>query len=185
MNLRSITLALLMFIALRPEQISAQHPDVDWKYFGSSTQPKPGYLFYNSSDLVRTADGHIQVWTKALPQKAVDRVANAKKPLKQILDRVAQKVAGGYSLPYSAYAKITFDQYMALVVCEEIADVADIQPTMRILYEIDCPGRMFRELSIFVNIGGRSGSKDQPSEWKHVAPETNPAAIAKLVCPRT
>jgi len=180
MNLRPVIVALLS-----TGPVSAQHLDVDWKYFGVSSHHEQLLLFYDASGMERTLDGHIRVWAKGLSLKSVNRVLNAKKLPQPLLDRVASKVAAGYRLSYSDYAKVTYDQYLNFVTCEEIADAGDIQPTMRILYDLDCAGRMFRELTIAVDTGGKSGSSDKPREWKHIPPETNTAALAKLVCPRT
>jgi hypothetical protein len=43
---------------------------------------------------------------------------------------------------------------------------------------------MVRELSTWFVIKGQSGSSDEARAWQHIGPETNIAALAKLVCPR-
>jgi hypothetical protein len=44
---------------------------------------------------------------------------------------------------------------------EEISDLGDVSPQSRILYELDCPDRILRELSIDLNISGRTGGSKQ------------------------
>ena len=69
---------------------------------------------------------------------------------------------------------------------EEIANIANIEPSARIFYEIDCSKIMLRELSVqIVNVGGKSGSTHSVSEWHYVAPETNGARLQKLLCEKS
>jgi MoxR-like ATPase len=93
--MRSIAVALLVAVALSPTRTSAQHTDVDWKYFGVSSHREQLLLFYDAGGMERTPDGHIRVWTKGLSLKSVNRVVNAKKLPEALLDRVASKVAAG------------------------------------------------------------------------------------------
>ena len=85
--------------------------------------------------------------------------------------------------PIIATRKMEFDKIADVAGAEEIADNGDIQSYSRILYELNCSEKMLRELSItFIN--DRSGSSDNPRDWKYVAPETNGATLLKILCPR-
>jgi hypothetical protein len=67
---------------------------------------------------------------------------------------------------------------------EETANISHIQLCARILYEINCSERMLRELSISVQTDdGKEGSREKPTEWKHVPPEGNGASLLKILCP--
>jgi hypothetical protein len=76
-------------------------------------------------------------------------------------------------------ADVDFDQATNFSAFEEIADIASIEPSARIFYEIDCA---LRELSVqIVNVGGKSGSTHSVSEWHYLAPETNGARLQKIL----
>jgi len=75
-----------------------------------------------------------------------------------------------------------FDQATNFSAFEEIADIASIEPSARICYEIDCAKIMLRELSVqIVNVGWKSASTHGVSEWHYLAPETNGARLQKIL----
>jgi hypothetical protein len=75
--------------------------------------------------------------------------------------------------------------YPLILGAEEVANRADVKPTTRMLLELDCHGRMLRNLSIWIAEGGDSHSNDTPWEWSHIAPDTNAFTLLKLVCTET
>lgn len=177
-------LLVLLMVSI-VQRASAQSLDVDWKYFGGAVvDGKTVLTFYDEKSLVRPPDGHIEVWTKGLAESEMIRVANAKKVDKAVVDRAAKKVAAGYAIPYAAVTQLTLNQYVDLVMDEDIADYAQIQPVARMLFELDCPGRLFHLLSTELVTGGKRGFSNTPSEWEHVPPETNVSALMKILCPQ-
>jgi hypothetical protein len=101
----------------------------------------------------------------------------------KILENTAAKVAHYYVPPIGTIQAIDTDQIMAITQYEETANIANIQPRAQIFYEINCTDRMLRELSIYiVEATGRSGSCNEPTDWKYVAPERNAASLLKLLC---
>lgn len=171
--------ALICAAALR-----AQQPAADWKYYGSS---KIGddvdiELFYSKRDVKRLPSGHIEVWTKGLSETELEAARNVMDKNKALFDRVVAKFMANYQPPASKLVSLNQDQIIAMTSSEEIANDADIQPQMRVLYEMDCPGKLFRELDTFIVIGGKTESSERASEWHRVAPETNGANLLTLLC---
>jgi hypothetical protein len=178
---RSTALVALAIAVVGP--VFAQASDVDWNYFGGAVIDGKGiYTFYDNNSVVRRPDGHIEVWTKGLAVSDIKRVNS--RPDKALAQRVARKMVDKYVLPYASVTEIDQDQYISILSAEDIADNAIIQPRARILMELDCAGRMYRTLSLYVVHDGRQGFSDTPGDWGHVGPETNVAALEKILCQR-
>ncbi|MBI1213778.1 MAG: hypothetical protein GC190_20145 [Alphaproteobacteria bacterium] len=157
----------------------------DWKFYGGATVAggEPEYLFYDAAGLQHVGT-HVKVWVKGLPSKELEKARDAAD--QGLIDRAAKKLAHYYVPPIARLRNIDQDQAIDIILFEEIADDATIEPRSRILYEIDCPGKMIRDLSVWlVGQHGRPGTRDTPGEWKHIPPETNGAALSTLLCPLT
>jgi hypothetical protein len=119
----------------------------------------------------RRQNGYVEVWIKELPGDDVTRAVNSDSTSKLLIDRAVKKMMANYKLPFAAVRDgIDHDTYVTFVMAEEAANIGDITPTSRILYQIDCPHRMIRDLSVYMVRGGKTISYDQPLEWQHVAP---------------
>jgi len=138
--------------------------------------------FFDLRGAVQGADDHIKVWTKCLQMKDVEAVDVKKEFGGKIVENVADKLVKGYMPPIVAVEDATSGQFADVTTIEEIADVASIQPSARIFYELDCRGAMLRELSIEVVVDGRTGTKHSVSEWKYIAPETNGSRLKRMLC---
>jgi hypothetical protein len=161
----------------------SQTSSVDWKYYGQSTADGvTDECFFDLMGAVQGKDDHIKVWSKCLHKKDVEAVDIKKEFGGKIVEDVADKLVRGYIPPIVAVEDATSDQFVDVTTIEEIADVANIQPSARIFYELDCRGAMLRELSIEVVTGGRTLSKHSASEWKYIAPETNGLRLKKMLC---
>jgi len=154
---------------------------VDWKMYGSADGPS--HCFFDAKGVVKTDDRHMRVWTKCLLEKNLNGVDIEKDFDGRILENAVQKLAGLY-VPPIALVQETIDpkQRMAITAYEEIANIAPIEPQARIFYELDCSDKMIRELTVSLRVDGKSGSTDKPSDWKHVAPETNGNRLLKILC---
>jgi hypothetical protein len=160
----------------------AQETSVDWKEYAFSKLPSGNVgEFYSDGDIRRSPDGHnVKVWVKALDEKELDR---AKDTMSKVnIGRVASKIAHYYIPPISTVQTLTHDQLYDTVMNEQVADEAEIQPRIRVLYELDCAGRLNREISMHINNKGHISSTDTTSEWKHAAPETPMATLQALLC---
>ena len=157
---------------------------VDWKFYGGASVDGASLCFYDANGVVQEPGNQIRVWTKCLPQEALDHVDLEKDFAGKLLENAAQKMLRGYVAPIVAVGEMKFDQMPAVVGYEEIADVDYVKPQSRIFYEIGCSERMIRELSIHIEARGKVGSFDTPRDWQHVAPETNRATLLKILCPK-
>jgi hypothetical protein len=154
--------------------------DVDWKVWGGTEGPPALICFYDANGAVRTPESNIRVWTKCLPAKEFLKVSGGAK--KKIVDLAVQKLKAAYRPPLLSEQNLTSEQIAGITRAEVTANVDVIEPRVRKFIELNCRERMLRSLSSFWNIDGRL-SEDRPSEWKYIAPQTNPATLAKLLCP--
>jgi hypothetical protein len=153
---------------------------VDWKFYGGASVDGLSMCFYDANAVVQEPGNQLQVWTKCLPQEAVDHVDN----LGKMAEDAAQKILHGYVSPIVVAGDMKFEQMADIVAAEEIADADSVKPQARTFYAIGCSERMIRALSIHIEAKGRVGSSDTAGDWKHVAPETNGATLLKILCPK-
>jgi hypothetical protein len=153
---------------------------VDWKLYGAASVDGTSWCFYDANGLVQEPGNQIRVWTKCLPEEAVDDI----KLTDKMAGDAAQKILDGYVPPIVVVGEMKFDQIPAIVPYEEIANAGSVNPQSRIFYEIGCSERLIRQLSFYFEAKGKVGSSDTAGDWKHVAPETNAATLLKILCPK-
>lgn len=165
-------LACLLFAVVAGVSAAlARELEVDWKLYGGvSTDDGHTECFYDAKGVILVPDTHIRVCIKNDFEG-------------KILKNTTEKMLQHYVPPVSAVETANADQVMDIVRYEETANIGDIEPDSRILYELNCPERMVRELSIYVRANGKSGSVNKPSDWKFVPPEGNGARLLKILCP--
>jgi hypothetical protein len=170
--------ALSLFVGTASAQ-----PSTDWRFYGA-TKIGPDEsavdLFYLNNEIRRTPDGHLLVWTKGLALKRL--MDENEKADADRIDRAARKVMTGYVPPIFKGEKHDQDQVVGAISFEEMANEAKIEPTTRILYEIDCATGTSRELSIEIHINGELQSKNEPRPWSHIPPESNGSSLFAAVC---
>ena len=162
--------------------------DVDWKYYGGASVDEPSMCFYDASGVIREPENKIRVWTKCLPQEGINSALLKNMPdgVKIVVD-AQQKVARGYVPPFALVGVADFDTHNGIetvAVAEDIADLDYVKPQARIFYELNCPERAIRELSVHTVVRGRARSSDTPGEWQYVAPETSGSWLLKILCPK-
>jgi hypothetical protein len=164
----------------------AQTGDSDWKLYSAADFGKRGgkvALFFDAAGVIRSDNGHVKVWTKGLPRKALDRAENpASSTAKSILAFAAQRLAHGYQPPFSSVIELDQNALIGITADEATANLAGIEPTTQFLYELDCTNRLVRELSIHLLLDGKIQNQETPSEWQHVPPETAVATLLTLLC---
>jgi hypothetical protein len=170
--------ALCVLLAVLATPAVAQAPSVDWKAYGGAKIDGQSVCFYDANGVVRITDGYPRAWTKCLPQKDMDDEFND-----AIKDATAGKVVASYIPPIASVETLTYEQVLDVMRYEATADLTNIEPTMRIFYELDCHGRMLRELSTYIREHGKEGFDETPKAWKYIAPETNGARLLQMLCP--
>jgi hypothetical protein len=162
--------------------LRAQTKPLDWKLYAvtkvSSDQME---LFYERSQIKHVQTGYVLVWTMKLTAKEIEAARRAMG--KDLIDRVERKVATNYVPPYGRIKELSRDEMIAVTSSEEIANDAEIQLHRRILYELDCPGRMYRERSIYTASDGTTRMPDTTSRWQLLEPHTDAASLTTLLCP--
>jgi hypothetical protein len=156
--------------------------EVDWKMYGAASLDGHEICFYGAMGAALTPAKNVRVWTKCLPQEDLDDIDAEHTFDGQILDHVAKKVSHHYVPPITSVESVDERQLLAIILYEEAADIAGIQPHSSIYYEIDCAQKLLRELSVSISFNGKLDSRQTPSEWKYIPPEGNGARLLSLLC---
>lgn len=127
-------------------------------------------------------NAHVRVWAKCLREKDLDSVDIQKAFGGKILENTAQKVGSKYVPPFATVETVDADQRLTVTQYEVTADIGSLDPQASIFYELDCRGRMIRELSTSFQTGGKRGSSDKPGDWRYIPPEGNGARLLKILC---
>jgi hypothetical protein len=160
----------------------------DWQMYGTGSFASTGLvdkahgdtvLFFDAAGAVRRSDGHIEVWMKALPLTELRAQPAGEQMTKRFIDFSKQKLTGGYVPPLSTVVELDAEQRAFVMLNEAAANLADIKPTVQILFELDCTNRVLRALSMHLR---NHPSDDTASEWQHSPPETPGATLIKILC---
>jgi hypothetical protein len=174
---------ILSILLLVPFEIHAETQSQNWVYYGGAqnVSKQSISLFYSQNSVDRTSIGFIRFWTKGLLDADTDKAAVKKKD--SLITNSARRFAANYLPQIATIEKLTHDQLLSVIVSEEIADNADLEPQSRIFYELDCSGKRMRELSISVrSSNGLWSSDDLEKPFKFIAPETNANRLLRLIC---
>ena len=156
---------------------------VDWKFYGGAeTGDGQTECFFDAAGIAKEPDGVMRIWTKCLLQKDVESVDIKKDYNGQIVTNATRKFLETYIPPLAKVESLDSDVAMNIIAAEQTADIAAIEPVSRILYQVNCSGKMMRELSIYVKSGGKVGFVEKPSNWKYVSPESNGGRLLGILC---
>jgi hypothetical protein len=184
----------MLFSIIAAAACLAQGLSVDWKFYGGANlgddaggaklPDGKGICFYDAKGVVvQKTDGHIRVWTKCLLQKDLDGIDPKTELGGKIVESAAERVAHYYVPPITTVEDtIDYDQSVTIVMYEQTANIGNLRPQSSILYELNCSDQLLRELSIDLQINGKSGSVHKPRDWSYIPPESNAARLAKLMC---
>ena len=128
------------------------------------------------------SDDHMQISVKCLPKREVDAIDKQSETGRNIVESADRKVAHNYVPPFAVAERINADQAMGVTRYELIADIGNIEPSATIYGELNCEGRMMRELSLSVRLNGKISPVNEPHEWMYMSPGSNGAVLLKLVC---
>jgi hypothetical protein len=148
---------------------------IDWKYFGETTHAGAAYHnFFLASRIDRKGD-HAQVWTKEMDAKVLSKVTMGKDGI----ERSAAKLSGGYMPPIAKAQPLSKGQLVDIIMMEEYANEASIDPQVQFLWEFDCRGKVARTLATMVK--GKMPS-DIPTSWMHVPPQSIGDNLMTVIC---
>jgi hypothetical protein len=161
----------------------AQAQGVDWKVYGPEEfDGQESICLYDAGGVVKGPDRRIKVWTKCLSVKDIMAIDNKGDLGKKIAETAADKIAKKYIPPFTMLKEHTSFQLSGVVILEVAANIADIKPQARVLYELNCAERMIRALSIQIRINNELITKDKPHDWVHAPPETNGNSLLLMLC---
>jgi hypothetical protein len=178
----SIGAAVLIPLGLHSPGL-ARGPISDWKFYGGVSSPNgQSWCFYDARSVVRQPAGLLQVAAKCLPQADIDDVDIKTDFGGAIAREVAQKRRNRYMPPYALAETLDRAQAVDITRLEGIADIADVEPRVRLSYELDCTKHMARPLSLYVKVNGKVRTVDKPADWKPITPRENSIRLAKILC---
>jgi hypothetical protein len=159
----------------------------DWKFYGGISSPNgQTWCFYDARNIAREPAGPMQVAAKCLPQTDMDDVDVATDFGGAIARNVARKRHSRYTPPYALAEALDRAQAADITRLEEIADLADVEPRVRISYELDCTKHLVRPLNLYVKVNGKVRTVDKPGDWKPISPRENSIRLSRILCrPRT
>lgn len=180
-----LKVAITIVVAVSPaSMLLADQPKHDWKYLGSTGNENDlTHFFFLPSEAQKLADNHLQVWTKQIGDKKLESAYSSISKHKDLVEQAATKVAAYYIPPVAVNENLTTDRITDIIAFEVIADSQLVRPDITILYELDCSGRQYRELSIArIKKNDEVDTWEGPAAWKHAAPDTVIDELFLLEC---
>jgi hypothetical protein len=155
----------------------------DWKFYGGVSSPNgQTWCFYDARSVSREPAGLMQVAAKCLPQADMDDVDVDTDFGGAIARNAARKRRSHYMPPYAMAESLDRAQAADITRLEEIADIADIEPRVRISYELDCTKHQVRRLNLYVKVNGKVRTVDKPSDWAPISPRENSIRLSRILC---
>jgi hypothetical protein len=174
--------AVLVTVAYR-SAVQARGVSQDWKFYGGVSSPNgQSWCFYDARSVALEPAGHVQVAAKCLPQSDMDDIDVETAFGGAIARNVARKRHGRYMPPYAMAERLDRAQAADIARLEEIADIANVEPRVRISYELDCTKHLARQLNFYVKVNGRIRTVDKPGEWKPISPRENSIRLSRILC---
>lgn len=174
--------SVLVAVAYR-SAVQARAPGQDWKFYGGVSSPNgQAWCFYDARSVAREPAGHVQVAAKCLPQTDMDDIDVETEFGGVIARNVARKRRSHYMPPYAMAETLDRAQAADIARLEEIADIADVEPRVRISYELDCTKHLARQLNLYVKVNGKVRTVDKPGDWKAISPRENSVRLFRILC---
>jgi hypothetical protein len=155
----------------------------DWKFYGGVSSPNgQSWCFYDARSVALEPGGPMRVAAKCLPQTDMDDVDTTHDFGGAIARNVARKRRDHYMPPYARAETLSRAEIADIARLEEIADIADVKPRVRISYELDCTKHLARQLNLFVEVNGKTRTVDKPGDWKPISPRENSIRLSRILC---
>ena len=131
---------------------------------------------------VESSQPTVRVWTKCLRKSDFEAFDWDHEPGSRL---VYESIARGtsYVPPAVALGEAPKKDTGIITTYEAVANADLFKPQARLLWELNCEATTSRFLSItFFEKDGPTKSHQQPTEWEHIAPESNANMIYRIVC---
>jgi hypothetical protein len=195
--MRTIVASLALMAATAA--VVGQTAATDWKYYGSAEARQMGegfgkipatYIFFDAKGIRQMPDHHLNLWAKSLPKAEVDALTSAIATDPALGAAFTERIQSKYIPPFAAATGASPEKdkkgYISFVFWEAVANTKNMQPTSRILYDIDCAQRRIRSLSLqlYTDKTPPEGlSSNEAGDWDYAAPDTNAGYLMAIVCP--
>ena len=175
--------SVLVCVAYR-SPVQARTIIQDWKFYGGVSSPNgQTWCFYDARSVARDAGGVVQVAAKCLPQTDMDDVNVDTDFGGAIARNTARKRRSHYMPPYAMAESLDRAQAADIARLEEIADIADVEPRVRISYELDCTKHLVRRMNLYVKVNGKVvRTVDKPGDWTPISPRENSIRLSRILC---
>jgi hypothetical protein len=163
--------------------VQARTVSQDWKFYGGVSSPNgQTWCFYDARSVAREPAGLLQVAARCFPQADMDDVDVETDFGGAIARNVARKRRSHYAPPYAMAETLDRAQAADIARLEEIADLANVEPRVRITYELDCTKHLVRPLNLYVKVNGKVRTVDKPGDWKPISPRENSIRLSRILC---
>jgi hypothetical protein len=163
--------------------VQARAVSQDWKFYGGVSSPNgQSWCFFDARSVAREPAGLVQVAAKCLPQSDMDDIDIQTDFGGAIARNVARKRHSHYMPPYATAESLDRAQAADIARLEEIADIADVEPRVRISYELDCTKHVARRMNLYVKVNGKARTVDKPGDWKPISPRENSIRLSRILC---
>jgi hypothetical protein len=174
--------SVLVSVAYQSE-VQAKASSQDWKFYGGVSSPNgQTWCFYDARSVAREPAGLVQVAAKCLPQADMDDIDITTDFGGAIARNAARKRHVHYMPPYALAESLDRAQAADIARLEEIADIADVEPRVRISYELDCSKHLVRRLNLYVKVNGKVRTVERPADWKPISPSENSIRLSRILC---
>jgi len=158
----------------------------NWKYAGSIVLEKESghaLAFFDADNIQYLSNRNVTVWVRTIDKSEIDRLVSKEK---KITATAAEKVTKTYYPPFflsNPDPDPSVDTYIEMIEWEEAANHADIRPSARLLYEINCKERMIQAISaITYKSDGTTTFTSDFDQWSAIHQESTGDALRKILC---
>jgi hypothetical protein len=158
----------------------------NWKYAGIASLEKDSphaLAFFDADNIQYLPNGDVTVWVKTIDASEINRRVAGEKELAK---KATEKMAKSYYPPYfmlNPDPDPGIDTYIEMIEWEEAANVSDIRPRARILYEINCRERRIQTLSaVTYKSDGTTTFTSDFDKWSDIVPESTGDTLRRIVC---
>jgi hypothetical protein len=162
----------------------AKAQGTDWKFYGSSDLSKSENViaFYDAESIERLSDGNVKAWTKTISLSEVERITK----VEEVSNKAERKIKARYVPPYilsNPEPRPSSEDTMKIIVWEEAANYDVIKAKSKALYELDCTGNKFRNISMTSpKKGGEHKAEPTIDEWTSIRSKSNAETLHNILC---
>jgi hypothetical protein len=172
----------------------------DWRYTGNTGGKDNEAMFYDADSVEHPNKDIVRVWTKTIPQKALNDYYKKHGSEKWYIENVGRKIATGYSPEFFELPQVkkhfsipkpdgeTLDDFKIDITGEEfLANTGEVKATSKVYDEILCSEMRigFLSITVYRKDGSVANTDHESPEHKHIPPDSTGQWLSMLVCPKS